>query len=561
MASPRSGSASAGKYAFVTCLSFLIYRFTIALHLSFYAQWVFLGLVYLGICKTAFQLFADWKRGRLIKAMETPLGLEGSTHVPTVHDLIDAGLTTDNSDGQGYPIGAIDGKMLFYKGVSHLSIRAPNAGGKSESSAALACFALGNDRNLVVTGKGPELALLAAPYRMALGQDVIIIDPFNQTRGSGLSTHDFNFIGHLVRYAEADDRKLLDKSPKMANLILPEPQNGSGDNKIFRGLARLLLNGSFSFAACLEAETGELICNVPAIRSKLCSSDEELQGFLMEMSHCERYDGSIAAIAKRFLSLLQRAPKTAEGVLIELDETLALYDKGSTLGQRTQFSDFDPADIKRIPMSVFIVMPPELAQTHGIFAGAAIEVFLDLAIEADQFEPRISFILDEFANLSPGPIPSITTALFIGRSRGVQVATYVQETESYTARYGPEASAFTTQSEVVLAWGIRSTKDAEDYTKRAGQRAVMTENINLQGGVLMSADDTYSLGISEKAITAFPAGEFLQMEDYKAVLFFKQNPPQTVDLISYRMIEPYRSQAGTIPGAQPLPDLPIKFRF
>ncbi|WP_346894821.1 type IV secretory system conjugative DNA transfer family protein [uncultured Roseibium sp.] len=552
---------SAAKAAVLTFLTFLGYRLTVNMHLPPIIQWLPLALLGVGAFKTAQMLYRDWRAARVVLAMRMPLGIEGSTHVPTVNDLVVAGLMISNPDGQGFPLGAVDGRMLFYDGPGHISIRAATNAGKTESSAALACFALGKDRNLVVTAKGPELVYLAARHRMNIGQDVIIIDPFRLTKGSGLSTHDFNEIGHLVRYADQNSPELLDKARKIALLRIPEPPGASGENKFFRDSAQSLLAGCMSYAACLEAETGELICNLPALRTRLCGSDEALESFLLEMSRCERYEGSIADTAKRFLGRLKRAPKTAEAILTEIENALALYDKGSVLGQRTEYSDFDPADIKKKPMTVFIVTDPGKSETHGSYAGAVIEVLMDMAIDADSFEPRVTFLLDEFANLSKGPIPSVLPALFIGRSRGAQLISYVQDTMSYQSRYGDEASAFTTQSEVIMAWSIRSVKDAEEYSKRAGKRAVVTENYNLPDGGIRNYADRFSLSVSEKAIDLRRPDDFLQLADFKAVLFFKQQAPQFLDLVSYRMIEPWVHQAGTVPGAPPLNDLPITFKL
>lgn len=71
-----------------------------------------------------------------------------------------------------------------------------------------------------------------------------------------------------------------------------------------------------------------------------------------------------------------------------------------------------------------------------------------------------------------------------------------------------------------------------------------------------------SLSLSEKGVPLIREDEFLQLPDFKAVLFYRQNPPSMIDLVSYRQVEPWRSHARPVPGAPPPgADLPVRFRL
>lgn len=556
----KSSGSAAGGQALSSLLFFLIFRFFQSIGAEAFYLWLFGGLAVFALLKTLSTLYGAFQWGRLLAAMKTPTSLYGRTDFPVAGDAEHLGLRISNPDGDGIPVGAA-GNILYYDGPGHFSIRAPTNAGKSESSAANICFALGAHRNIIATAKGAELAWLCSRYRRdILKQNVFIINPWRLMAGHGLPCHDFNPAGHLVKLADASNPELIDKARAIALILIPEPPGASGENKFFRLQARDLFTWSIVFVAIQEADTGELCCNLPFLFNRLCGSHEDLQTFLGDMQRCDLYEGTVRRAAGRFLGRLERSPKTAESILAEAQNGLQIFDPAGPLGKSMAYSDFDPRDLKNRdqPTSIFIVIPPEKSQTHSVFAGLCLNTLIDVCVEADRFIPRVTIVADEFANLSDGPLPAILPTLYIGRSRGVQLVTYVQDTQSYAARYGSEASAFTTQAEVTMAWSIRSVKDAREYSERSGMRGVVTESGTVPAGG--DGDGRYSLGVSEKGVPYFRPDEFLHLPEFKAVLFYKQHPPLIVDLVSYRMVDPWCRHAQAVPGAPPLKPLPVKYK-
>ncbi|WP_127599598.1 type IV secretory system conjugative DNA transfer family protein [Nitratireductor alexandrii] len=555
MGSHAGGQALAGLLVFLFC------RFLDSVGASAALVWAFGGLSALFFLSALWALYGAFQWDRLLRSMKTPTGLYGRTSFPTAAHAEEFGLSFANDGGNGIPVAAVGDRIIYYPGPGHLSIRAPTNAGKTESSAANICFALGAHRNIIATAKGPELAWLCARYRKdVLKQNVHIVGPWQLMQRHGLTYSDFNPVGHLVGYAERKDPALIDKARQVAQILLAEPENGSGENKFFRSLGRDLLAWCLVFLAIQEADTGELCCNLSYLYKMICGSDEELRRFLEAMRACAEFDGSVRRAADRFLGKLTRSPKLGESILSEAADAIQIYEPGGVLARRSEYSDFNPRDLKSpdTPTSIFFEIPPDYIATHGKHFGLCLNTLIDLCIEADRFEPRVTVVADEFANICDGALPAALPTLFLGRSRGVQLVTYVQETESYS-RYGREASAFTTQCEVVMAWGIRSTKDAKEYSERSGVLSTMTESGSLPVS-LQESGGKYSIGLSEKGVPNFRADEFLHLPDYTAVLFYRQNPPVIVDLVSYRMVEPWRSHATPMPGAPALGEIPVKFK-
>jgi type IV secretory pathway TraG/TraD family ATPase VirD4 len=370
----------------------------------------------------------------------------------------------------------------------------------------------------------------------------------------GLPSHDFNPVGRLPALAGQQSPELIDKAFADVLILLPEGPNASGDNKIFRSSARDLMAWVLIKLAIDEEGGGQPVCNIPMLKRVLGGA--ELTAFLQGMRDCDAYSGSVRRAGENFLVRLEQSSRFMSSVLAEAMAAMLYYDPASVLGQRTCFSDFDPRDLKSPgkPMSVYIIVPAEKANQYGGHVGLCLNALIDCCIEADRFEPRVTVVADEFA--ACGVLPSALPTLFLGRSRGVQLITYVQDVNSYS-RYGEEASAFTTQAECVLAFSIRSVEDGENYSKRAGQRSVMTETTNSQWDYV--ATGAVSVGLAEKGEPILRSDEFLHLPDFTAALFYKQNPPLIVDLVSYRSVEGWREYVKPMPGAPPLKDLPIKY--
>ena len=499
----------------------------------------------------------------LARRLRRPTGLHGQIAGIDDTDPNEIGLRHTNDDGNGILIGAKDGKPIFWCGNGHVSVRAPTEMGKSASLSINALLSLGKQRNIITTGKGIEVAKVTYRYRSeVLGQKVICIDPWEIGRKAGLPVHRFNPFQHLVELALSRSRDLGDKCRECALVMKPEDRNtGGGENKIFRSVSRDKIAYVLKHQAWWQAETGELVCNPAGLYRVFNGSTEELIALFKKMQLCPDYDGTIAEAGKRFESLFRNSPKSAQSFLTEVQDALSIYAPDTALGKNTEWSDFDPADLKRPGkgMTVHFIVPPGKSTTHGSYVGLALNTLATICMDEGSFTPRVTIIADEFESLSSGELPFVERLLKMGRSVGINLISIVQERAGYKTRYRDKASMFETQQELVLAWGIRSVEDAEYYAKRAGKRSVMTESATVAGGSETPAPP--SLGIKEEGIPLFRADEFLQMPDFTAVAFYKQNPPLILDLVHYKMTDRGARYGDPVPGSLPEADFPVRFKF
>ena len=461
-------------------------------------------------------------------------------------------------DGSGIFLGAIGNTIITYKGISHVTTIAPNNSGKSESVALNNCISI--THNLVVTDKGGELCIRSFNHRKyRLCQECIVINPWRLWPELDLPNHHFNPLGHLVKMAEYGSPELLDEVRAIAEVLIPDA-DGRGENKFFADAAKDLLNALKIHFAYWEAETGELVCNLPHIFDVIAGSKEDVDQVFRDMRMSEAGHGAVRKAAGRFQAKLARNPKTFESILSEAQNAVSLFDPMGMAGRSMELSDFDPADLKRKKMTIYIVMPSDKAHVYGKWAGLVADILIRTVMRAQSLHPRVTFELDEFSNLSSGPLPAVIPALYTGRSLGCQLHVYVQDRNAFK-RYGDEASAFETQAEILQIWGIRNIDDAKWVEDRAGQTTLRKESVSAPASLDdIAANERHSLSLDDVSVPVVRKDQALQLRDWRQFTFFKNKPVIVSDLVSVYQTHPWREFVTRLPGEKEEDMLPVRFR-
>ncbi|MBL4761027.1 MAG: type IV secretory system conjugative DNA transfer family protein [Mariprofundaceae bacterium] len=525
--------------------------------------WMFeLGAGFCGLVLTVRLL------GRIVSLFENrrlrkATGIYGWVERLNSHHPKKLGLHTDNKDGNGLLLGSIKRHWrdvpIFYKGDSHGLILAGTGAGKTASYSKIWAVSLGKHHNRIITAKGPDICIATYRYLTEeLKHHVVCIDPYRLLKSYGIESDDFNPCDMLVKLADNRSSDIFDKAREISMCLIAEEIGASGENKIFRSVSRQIISDVLMFLAVEQADTGELVCNLPYLRTLSTSSTEDLIEVFQRMSIMPDYDGAIARAGKRFYSQFKNNLKSAQSFIVTMQEALAIFEPSTPLGKSFEHSTFKASDLKNPNknMSVFIILPPEKSGSIDEAAGIILNSLCTTVIEADSFYPQCTIIADEFENLSNSPIPVIEKVLKIGRTRGIRLMAFCQDGQSLRARYGALSSMFWTQAAITLAMDIKSVDEAEEYSKRSGQRSIMTDSANVS-----EYNDGYSVSIKEEGIPLLRQDEFNRMPKFTAALWKDANPPLMLDMIHYKMVDPFVLQIDDVPNAPPEGSFPIKFKF
>lgn len=557
---PNSDSALAAAIPAVIC--FGLYKGLKAMEAHDVLLYLFGGGALFCALLTSFRLVRDVQVGIALKRLLKPGGIHGRVEQLNGYDPRSLGLHTDNEDGNGLMLGHLMGspapELIYYKGDGHGLIAAGTGAGKTSSLSKGWTVGLGKHHNRIITSKGVDIAV--ATYRFLtqeLKHHVVCIDPYRLMAAHGIQSDDFNPCDILVDLAEKESADIFDKAREIALCLIPEGLEASGENKIFRSVGRQFISNVLIYLAIEQAETGELCCNLAYLNRLLNSGTEDLLEIFSRMAIIPHFDGAVARAGKRFLSQFKNNPKSAQSFITETQEGLTIFEPATPIGKSCEYSTFKLSDIKNPNKNVtfHIILPPEKSGINDTFAGLALNSICTTAIEADSFHPQVTIIADEFENLSTAPIPVIERVLKIGRTRGVRLFAFIQDQESLKARYGQLSSMFWTQAAVFMAMDIRNVEEAEEYSKRAGQRAIVTDSATIpkQGG-------EFDVSVNEEGIPLIRLDELTRMPKFTAILFKEQNPPLMLDLVHYKQIDPWIYRIDDVPGSPAEGHFPIEYR-
>ena len=180
-----------------------------------------------------------------------------------------------------------------------------------------------------------------------------------------------------------------------------------------------------------------------------------------------------------------------------IDWTKEVQSIASTVRTETEFlddveiayslaqNDFDFAEVKRQPTTVYLVLPMKMMKRHGKW----LRLILTTALQAcmrprSQHEPRTLFIFNEFAAL--GHLQLIEDNFTVVRGAGIQMMPVLQDLNQLQQIYDKRWQTFIANSDITATFAPNDTETAEWFSKRCGEtsklKTTVTENWSQSGG-------------------------------------------------------------------------------
>lgn len=378
------------------------------------------------------------------------------------------------------PVTRRVGDKLRYTGERSIIIFGPNGSGKGDRLLAPNLFQSVGQSLLVVDPKG-ELAAMTAPFRRTLGR-VVILNPF------GVLT---DYVGYQDLRSEGyNPLAYLDpSSPSFnadASLLAEAMIEVTGNDPHWGNSARALLAALIMYVVIEARQFGE----VPAmtrVRALLCQASGEVS-----TSKGVETVG-LPALAARMMELKSPALSNKASQFVEW--TREVQGIASTAKIQTEpFDDyqiasdlargrFDFGDLKRSPTTVYLILPPHMMARHSKWLRLVITSALNACMRPRGLgEPRVTFILDEFAAL--GHLPIIENNWAVARGYGVQFMPVFQNLSQLKSIYKDRWETFIGNAGALASFAPNDMTTAEWLSRRAGDttKIVMGYNIGNSSG-------------------------------------------------------------------------------
>jgi type IV secretion system protein VirD4 len=406
----------------------------------------------------------------------------------------------------------------------HTAVFAPTGVGKGVSLG-VPFLQTCRDSCVVMDFKG-ELARLTADQRRAMGHDVRILDPY------GLVTKTSDTLNPL----DSIDRNsplAIDECRDLANAMVI--RTGEEKDPHWVDSAETWISAMLA-AVAYYGEQGErslqtvrtLLSNpakMEAIIRLMCESGNAWSGMLARMGHqLTRFQGnelaSCLTTVSRFLKFL---------------DTIAVAENTST-------STFDPADLVKRKMTVYLVLPPEHVRAQQALLRLWIGTMLRAVVKGGLQERNlVHFVLDESATL--GHMEAIDDAVDKYRGYGVRLQFYYQSVGQVKKCFpdGQEQTLLSNVSQIFF--GVNDKDTAQYVSDRLGEETIIVTSGGTSSGTTRQegtvAQSTISHSTQRSDNWAQQARRLLKPEEVAglptrvAITFTPGVPPVRTTLIRY----------------------------
>lgn len=412
--------------------------------------------------------------------------------------------------------------VLRLNNTTHVAAFSPTGGGKGVSLVIphlLTC----PDSMVVVDFKG-ENCRLTARARRAMGHRVVILDPYHITTREPDTFNPLDFI-------DKDSVTALDDCRDLAEALVVQP--GQEKEPHWAQSAEAWIASMIALVVTKLQGEGK---SLQTVRT-LLTDPEKMQAAIRAMCLSDEMDGMLSRLGHQ---LTQFKDKELASTLTTVQRFMRFLDT-TVIAESTQRSSFDPADLLRGKMTIYLVLPPDRVRAQSPLLRLWISSFLRAVIRGGLQETTpVRFILDEAASL--GHMGALDDAVDKLRAYGVRLL-FLWQSLGQLHKCFPEGQEQTLLSNVTqIFFGVQDQQTSEYVSSRLGETTITTES----GGTSLSTTtqqsmqgETSSRSTSTNRNWQYMARKLLKPEEVTAlservaITFTPGVPPIATRLLRY----------------------------
>ena len=331
---------------------------------------------------------------------------------------------------------------------------------------------------VVVDPKG-ELAAVTAEYRRTLGR-VVIINPFgvlvDHPGYEDLKSEGYNPLARL----DPSSPKFNSETSLLAQALVWVSSNDGGNSKYFSGSARALCS-AIIMQTVIEARAAGKVPTMARVRELLCQPSMEgndrlgMEAIGLPALAEEMYKSPIVGLrnkAAQFTEWNKETGGIARTAMIETE----FFDDDPIIDDMSK-GTFDFGDLKREPMTVYLILPPEMMERHAKWLRMVLTGAIQSVMRPRKSgEPRVLFMLDEFFAL--GHLEIIANVWALVRGYGISIMPILQDLGQLKELYPKNWETFIGNAGVTVSFCPNDMTTAEWLSRRAGDTTRELVTIN-----------------------------------------------------------------------------------
>lgn len=350
-------------------------------------------------------------------------------------------------------LGKIGDTLLGVRDDRHLITIAGSRAGKGTS--AIVPNLLAYPGSILCIDPKSENCAISARQRMAMGQKVYVLDPFET---SGWPIASFNPLSLIDLASET----CIDDAALIADALIVQEK---GNNQHFTAAARNWLRGLILYIAAHEPPEHR---HLMRLRELLALPRPRQADLLDRMIASDAAYGVIARAGGAMDAKEEREYSSVMSTAIEQTDFL----DSPAMAKVLKRSDFALADLKREKITVFLCLPAGRMATHNRW----LRIFINLVIESmERHAPPpddhpVLVIMDEFPVL--GHLESVEKAAGLIAGFGVRLWPIIQDLSQLKRHYKESWETFIGSAGLVQAFGNADLTTLKFLSDRLGQSTV-----------------------------------------------------------------------------------------
>lgn len=397
-------------------------------------------------------------------------------------------------------LGYVPQCFLYYSGDGHCLTFGPTGSGKGVS-VVVPNLLLYPGSVVCVDPKGAIPAITAA-RRRAMGQDVILLDPFAEVEGA-MSASGRTGAWHPIPRNTYNPLDQLDpKSPNIiedvrliaASLIMEE----EGRNRYFSDSARIIVECLLLDLISAAPRAAWTLENLFDLASRPRHVFENKM--VPQMQERNAFGGHVARLGQQIVGY---STEGGASIWSTLHRSLNLLQTPRLLSAcRSSAVDF--RTLKNKPATVYLVLPANRIHTHSIWLRLILSIIINQLSDARAARYPVLFLIDECAAL--GRLEILETAVGLMRGYGMKMWLIFQDLPQLQSIYGERWSSFVSNSGIRQFFNVNDVVTADFVSGYLGEetRYIRSEsmsagqlpgmNVAVTGRPLLTSDEVRRIG-------------------------------------------------------------------
>jgi len=458
--------------------------------------------------------------GLIVGEVESRIGI-----VPALNNLFDKSVPPDIACQQFlYSLNRKKRPALvrLNKAV-HTMCVAPVGVGKS-SGVAIPFLLTSKESCVVVDFKG-ELSTSTAAVRRKMGHQVVILDPFK------VVTQNPDTFNPLLQI-DASNPLALDECRDLAAAIVV--RTGQEKEPHWADSAELWIAAMIATVVAFAEPKDR---SLQAVRD-LLTDPMKMEAAIKLMCESTVWNGMLARLGHQLTQFKDKelnSTLTTTNRFLRFLDTLAVFDS-------TKTSSFNPDDLLKGKMTVYLVIPPEHMTAQAALLRLWIGSMLRAVVRGGlQEKNKVHFILDEAASL--GKMDALTDAVDKYRGYGIRLQLYYQSL-GQLKKCWPDGQDQTLLSNVTqMFFGVNDNETAKYVSDRLGEETIIVSSggrgtsKSSQAGEQGKSSLTYGSSTNDnwaqQARRLLKPEEVTALSERTAIIFTPGVPPIWTTLVRY----------------------------